>query len=126
MLPCPACGFETVEDNAYGSYILCDVCGWEDDGVQLANPCSGGGANGESLVEAQEAALKIYPLQVDVAKGFRRSRRWRPVNLREVEIFVAQRVASHWTNVAIVEARDAYWESNHNSPLDTDATRGSA
>ena len=126
MLPCPACGFKTVDDDSYGSYTLCEVCGWEDDGVQLANPCSSGGANGKSLVEAQEDVLKKYPLQVDVAMGHRRSKRWRPVSPREIEVFDAQRCASHWMNVAVIEERDAYWTSNHNSPLDSGATRRSA
>jgi hypothetical protein len=43
--PCPACGFE-VFDDAPGSYDLCPVCDWEDDGVQLRYPSMRGGANG--------------------------------------------------------------------------------
>jgi len=46
-LPCPACGFRTLTGEGFGSYELCGVCGSEDDGVQLANPACGGGANAE-------------------------------------------------------------------------------
>jgi cysteine-rich CPCC protein len=49
---CPACGFAALADG-YGSYEICEVCGWEDDGVQLANPTSGGGANQRSLADTQ-------------------------------------------------------------------------
>jgi len=41
---CPACGFQVLAEG-YGSYEICEICGWEDDSVQLANPTSGGGAN---------------------------------------------------------------------------------
>jgi len=33
-LACAACGFLTVPDSSYGSYNICVVYGWEDDGVQ--------------------------------------------------------------------------------------------
>ena len=123
MLPCPACGFETVEGMAYGSYTLCDVCGWEDDGVQLANPCSCGGANGRSLVEAQSKALEKYPLDLDLAKGFARSRAWRPLSTTEIDVYEKQRQEKHWSNMGILDYDDAYWVKRHNSPLHTDASR---
>jgi hypothetical protein len=66
-----------------GSYSICNVCGWEDDHVQLANPRMGGGANRESLVEAQVAALRRFPIETQSAEGFERDRSWRP--LREDE-----------------------------------------
>jgi Cysteine-rich CPCC len=49
-------------EGAYGSYVICDVCGWEDDQVQLANPACGGGANSECSSKLKpssgEAALR--------------------------------------------------------------------
>ncbi len=50
-LPCPCCGSLTIGEH--GQYEICDVCGWEDDPTQSANPEKGGGANQESLRVAQ-------------------------------------------------------------------------
>jgi hypothetical protein len=50
---CACCGHFTLEDSP-GSFIICKVCFWEDDPVQLLDPWFRGGANGPSLVEAQE------------------------------------------------------------------------
>ena len=51
--PCPCCGHLTLEQGP-GAYELCPVCYWEDDGGQLRYPTSSDGANGISLVEAQQ------------------------------------------------------------------------
>lgn len=107
-LPCPCCGFLSLED-AYGSYVICDVCGWEDDGVQLANPTSGGGANGRALAEAQAKALERFPLAMDVAKAHRRGRRWRPLTPAEIEEANQLRDVQHWHSMAVVSEEEAYW-----------------
>ena len=44
----------TLRDVAPGSYELCPVCWWEDDGVQYDDPYYRGGANTPSLNEARE------------------------------------------------------------------------
>jgi Cysteine-rich CPCC len=46
---CPCCGKLTLKSEPPGSYELCPVCYWEDDGVQFADPEYEGGANRESL-----------------------------------------------------------------------------
>ncbi len=51
-LACPACGFLTIDEDCFGTYNICPIRAWEDDVVQLANPACGGGANGESLIDA--------------------------------------------------------------------------
>ena len=107
-LPCPACGFLTCEEN-YSSFIICVVCGWEDDGVQLANPCSTGGANIRSLAEQQERAIKKYPLSVRDVSGVSRGTAWRPLNKTELESFKAQTVQEHWRNTGILSESEAYW-----------------
>lgn len=49
---CPCCGHRTLSGPP-GSYGLCPVCFWEDDGLQLLDPAFGGGANAPSLLECQ-------------------------------------------------------------------------
>lgn len=108
-LPCPACGFLTLPPDHYGSYALCPLCDWEDDGLQLANPASAGGANRESLAEAQAQALVRSPLGSGEVRGFSRSRDWRPLTAIEIAAATAQREEKHWRNREIVEPDRAYW-----------------
>jgi len=49
--PCPCCGYRTLELQPPGTYEICDICFWEDDGVQYDDPDYKGGANTESLNE---------------------------------------------------------------------------
>lgn len=57
--PCPSCGFEVFSEPP-GSYEICDLCGWEDDHVQLRFPAMAGGANKLSLAEYQLQAIAAY------------------------------------------------------------------
>jgi hypothetical protein len=50
---CPCCGYVVFEEPP-GSYAICPICFWEDDEVQLRFPTLRGGANGPSLIEAQQ------------------------------------------------------------------------
>ena len=54
---CPCCGFKTLEENPPNTYEICSLCDWEDDGIQFNNPDYEGGANNESLREAQHEFL---------------------------------------------------------------------
>lgn len=56
--------------------------------VQLANPASEGGANRESLINAQAAALDRFPLGVTEKNGFTRSPSWHPLNSDEIALAV--------------------------------------
>lgn len=53
---CPCCGKYRFEK--YNSFDICDICNWEDDGVQEADPDYPGGANKMSLNEARQAYRK--------------------------------------------------------------------
>lgn len=110
-LPCPVCGFETVEEN-YGSYMICDVCNWEDDGVQLVNPSSRGGANGESLAEAQAKLISEYPLAVKEVDGTKRSKNWRPLTSREIDEANEQLKQGPWPNKGVLNESETYWYKN--------------
>jgi hypothetical protein len=46
---CPCCGYLTLDTTPTGTYELCKVCFWEDDGVQFRDPDYEGGANTPSL-----------------------------------------------------------------------------
>lgn len=85
LYPCPACGFLVFEE-APGSFDICAICGWEDDHVQLANPRLRGGANGESLIEAQIKAIKEYPIVTKEVGEFKRDPKWRPLTSEEAEM----------------------------------------
>jgi len=52
------------------------VCGWEDDGTQISNPKSEGGANKTSLADAQLAILRKFPIEVQSFEGHARSTSW--------------------------------------------------
>lgn len=108
-LPCPACGFLTIAEESFGSYQICPVCSWEDDCVQLANPACGGGANRESLIDAQARALLQYPLSENQVAGFKRDKSWRPLN--SIEIATAKKECSEkvWKNHAVIHVVNAYW-----------------
>jgi hypothetical protein len=108
LLPCPACGF-VVLGPTFGSYEICTICGWEDDAVQLANPTSGGGANSESLAEAQAKAMQRFPLQERVASGYRRDDRWRPLSPVEITQAEQKRKSEHWHSVGSTDGESAYW-----------------
>lgn len=56
LIPCPCCGSKTLSEA--GAYEICDVCDWEDDPVQSADPDYAGGANKLSLNEARKAWRK--------------------------------------------------------------------
>lgn len=56
---CPCCGYRTLEEEPPDTYDICDVCGWEDDGIQFENPDYRRGANRPSLREARESFARI-------------------------------------------------------------------
>ena len=58
---CPVCG--KYEFEKYDSFDICEVCGWEDDGLQENRPDYSGGANSMSLNEAKQAyknGMRVY------------------------------------------------------------------
>lgn len=54
LLICPICGTPAFEGDFYGTYDICEVCGWEDDEVQFVNH-NETGANRMTINEAREA-----------------------------------------------------------------------
>jgi len=76
--PCPSCGF-LVFDEPVGSYDICPLCGWEDDPVQLAQPGLHGGANGGSLKDYQDDAIREHPIDQTQYREYVRDPTWRPL-----------------------------------------------
>lgn len=58
---CPVCGKYTFEKTA--SFDICEVCGWEDDWYQEANPDEESCANQMSLNQAKEAYAQGKPVE---------------------------------------------------------------
>ena len=52
--PCPCCGYLTLPEPSPGTYEICKVCFWENDGVQFNDPDYEGGANDVSLRQARD------------------------------------------------------------------------
>jgi hypothetical protein len=52
--PCPCCDLLTLDDRPPGTFEICPVCGWEDDGLQFVDMEREGGANRISLDQARE------------------------------------------------------------------------
>jgi len=82
MYPCHCCGFVTLAEPL-GSYEICEVCGWEDDEVQQCWPGYRGGANHESLCDAQAAFLRRVATDVQLTGGAYRHPAWRPLRPEE-------------------------------------------
>jgi hypothetical protein len=87
-LPCPCCGF-LVFNEPPGSYDICPICLWEDDGVQLRFPDFAGGANKPSLMEAQRNFAEFGASEIRRLRRVRRPTQedvrdldWRPVDPR--------------------------------------------
>jgi hypothetical protein len=113
--PCPACGFLTFSEPP-GSYEICEICGWEDDHVQLAHPRMQGGANRESLVEAQREAIDRFPLDRQSIDRHRRDPEWRPLTSEEAAVSEnAPRSATDYFHAATAEEPTYYWRKPHPS-----------
>ncbi len=74
---CPACGF-TALGGSPGWHLVCPLCGWCNDPLQLAHPDSAEGENhGLSLRQAQRRARAAVAQAA--SKGCQRDPRWRPL-----------------------------------------------
>jgi hypothetical protein len=83
--PCPVCGYLVFAEPP-GSYDICEVCGWEDDALQLEFATSlAGGANSVTLADAQASFLKAADRLGRKRPGTTMPRvrdpDWRPIDL---------------------------------------------
>lgn len=56
---CPCCDFLTLTQPPSGSFEICLVCWWEDDGIQFNDLDYAGGANGPSLRQARATFQRL-------------------------------------------------------------------
>lgn len=92
----PCCGFLTLHEAARGSYELCPVCHWQDDGMRFSDPDYEGGANAESLNRAR-ANCRMLGASSPEATGYVRPplHEERPVSNRLVML---RNVLNNWQN----------------------------
>ena len=72
MHKCPCCSFLTLCENPPGTYEICPVCFWEDDGVQFSDPDYVGGANHISLNQARRNYAEFGAAEHRVLKWVRK------------------------------------------------------
>ena len=112
--PCPCCGFLAFAELP-GSFEICSICGWEDDPLQAANPCSRGGANSESLVQAQDNFQSTPDADLDeyAESGYCRDQQWRRLNMTEREIFNREsNQGTEFPNCRLTTIEQYYWNRN--------------
>lgn len=68
---CPCCGYYTFDELPAGTYDICPVCFWEDDGWQLDNPDAEGGANKVSLNRARLNYMEFGACEPDMREHVR-------------------------------------------------------
>ncbi|MBM7773319.1 hypothetical protein JOD54_003523 [Actinokineospora baliensis] len=116
--PCPCCGYRTF-DQPPGSHLICEVCSWEDDAVQLRKPCSTAGANRVSLVEGQVNYQAVGVCDVGLAAQVRsglpeesRDPGWRSIDLA-VDSFEGQDQWGEWPTdlTTLYWWRDTFWRA---------------
>lgn len=114
--PCPCCGYLMFSDPP-GTYEICEICGWEDDPVQLRWPTMGG-AN-EPLFAAQRRYAELGAKNTRAVKWVRSPRAgdvrdpdWRPLSPEDMN---TPAPGSYWAAV-IEDAEHAahqpyYWRA---------------
>src|SRR5438552_18008811 len=86
-IPCPSCGF-LVSAGGFGSFDICQICGWHDCAVQFGNPLDAAGPNRTSLVDHQREAIERWPMTVRSieceGRVIQRDPDWRPLTEDEI------------------------------------------
>lgn len=111
--PCPVCGYDSFGEPP-GSYVICLVCGWENDPIQILHPRMRGGANGGSIFDYQQESVS-WNLPCDLP----RDPDWRLLEPNEAALpngengivdytldYYSGRQPYYWRNVIVVHAID--------------------
>jgi hypothetical protein len=80
-------------DEPPGSYVICRICFWEDDLLQLYYPHQAGGANQCNLIEGQVNFVQFGACERAMSKKVRkpaesdvRDEKWFPLWARRVDL----------------------------------------
>lgn len=83
---CPCCGYKTLDEEPPGTYKICKICFWEDDGVQFEDPDYEGGANQVSLRQGQKNFLEFGACEKEMIELVRKPNKndikdeeWKPL-----------------------------------------------
>lgn len=69
---CHCCGYKTLDEEPTDTYEICEICFWEDDGVQFRDPDFEGGPNDVTLRQAQQNYIKFGACQEDCIEFVRK------------------------------------------------------
>ena len=69
-----------------------------------------GGANRDSLMKAQLTLLEAYPIEVQAARNFVRSHKWRPLRSSDLKDSAAPTSGTEYFHTACEDAVPYYWE----------------
>lgn len=82
---CPCCGYKTLRER--NNWETCQVCKWMDDDLQSIIPDIAGGANKESLREAQKnfqeigrASKTYFHSEPEPSSNYEKDTNWRPLD----------------------------------------------
>ena len=109
--PCPCCGYLVFLEPP-GSYEICSICGWEDDISQLRFPLASGGANRQSLVEAQSAFGQRSQLREIDRRPYRDST-WRMLDNRRDNFEQVEPGVDYGSTYPSDSTSLYYWRSNY-------------
>ncbi len=100
LFVCPCCGYKTLSEETPGSYEICGICFWEDDGVQLDDPDYEGGANHISLRTAQRNFKAFGACEQRSLKHVEKD--------RSKYVYVGEKDLSHYRRVSIDEMYEVF------------------
>lgn len=73
---CPCCGYKTLSSKPTGTFLICELCDWEDDNVQFNDPDFEGGANIYSLRQSQHRYADGYRANL-MKHSFEKDENWK-------------------------------------------------
>lgn len=68
---CPCCGYKTLDEDPPGTYDICPICFWEDDGVQFEDLDYEGGTNDVLLRQGQRNFLEFEACEKEMLEYVR-------------------------------------------------------